>query len=129
MNRADILQYFEDYNTGDYEKTMKKYYTSDAVFESADYKLEGRDEIIKFMIESHRGSTETMKAKHVLVDDNVAAVEIEALVQVFEDKPNFHIKPLKKGDSITLKMIAIYEIKDNKIDYVRLYRFTKWSSV
>jgi hypothetical protein len=129
MNRADILQYFEDYNTGDYEKTMKKYYTSDAVFESADYKLEGRDEIIKFMIESHRGSTETMKAKHVLVDDNVAAVEIEALVQVFEDKPNFHVKPLKKGDSITLKMIAIYEIKDNKIDYVRLYRFTKWSSV
>lgn len=129
MTKGEILKYFEDYNTGDYEKTMKRYYTSGAVFESADYKLQGRDEIIKFMIESHKGSTETMKAKHVLVDDNVAAVEIEALVQVFEDKPNFHIRPLKNGDSITLKMVAIYEIKDNKIDYVRLYRFTKWSSV
>jgi limonene-1,2-epoxide hydrolase len=129
MNRQDLLEYFEVYNTGDYEKTMKKYYTPDAVFESADYKLEGRDKIIQFMTESHKGSTEKMKAKHLLLQDNVAAAEIEAVIEVFEDKPDFHIKPLKKGDSITLRMAAIYEIRDNKICYVRLYRFTKWSSL
>src|SRR5512136_1097392 len=121
MNRQDMLNYFEDYNTGDYEKTMKKYYTPDAVFESADYKLEGRDKIVKFMTESHKGSTEMMKAKHLLVDRDVAAAEIEAVIQVFEDKPNFHIRPLKKGDSITLRMAAIYDLRDNKISHVRLY--------
>jgi hypothetical protein len=129
MKRQDMLSYFEDYNTGDYERTMKKYYTPDAVFESADYKFEGRDTIVKFMIESHKGSTEIMKAKHLLVGTDVAAAEIEAVIQVFEDKPNFHIRPLKKGDSITLKMAAIYDLKDDKISYVRLYRFTKWSTI
>lgn len=129
MTKQDILNYIKDYNTGDYEKTMKKYYTPGAVFESSDYKLEGRDEIIKFMTESHKGSTEKMKAKNVIVNENIAAVEIEAVIQVFEDKPDFHIKPLKKGDSITIKMAAIYEIEDDKINHVRLYRFTKWSSV
>jgi hypothetical protein len=129
MNRQDMLSYFEDYNTGDYEKTMKKYYTPDAVFESADYKLEGRDTIVKFMTESHKGSTEIMKARHLLVERDVAAAEIEAIIQVFEDKPNFHIRPLKKGDSITLRMAAIYDLRDNRISHVRLYRFTKWSSI
>jgi hypothetical protein len=129
MKRGDILEYFEDYNTGDYEKTMTKYYTPDAIFESADYKLVGRDEIIKFMIESHKGSTETMKAKHLLVGSDVAAAEIEAVIQVFEDKPSFHIRPLKKGDSITLRMAAIYDLRDNKITHVMLYRFTKWSTI
>ena len=58
---------------------------------SADYGLEAREKIIKFMIEHHKGSTETIEAKHVLVEGNVAAVEIEAVIQVFEDKLGFHI--------------------------------------
>ena len=124
-----MVNYFEDYNTGDYERTMKKYYTPDSLFESADYKLKGRDNIVKFMIESHKGSTEIMKARHLLMESDVAAAEIEAVIQVFEDKPNFHIRPLKKGDSITLRMAAIYDLRDNKISHVRLYRFTKWSTI
>jgi hypothetical protein len=58
---------------------------------SADYRLEARDKIIKFMTESHKGSIEIMEAKHVLVEGNFAAVKIEAVIQVFEDKPDFHI--------------------------------------
>ena len=129
MTKQDILKYFEEYNTGDYEETMKKYYTPDAVFESPDYKLEGHDKIIQFMTESHKGMTEIMQLKNVLLDGNQAAVGIEAVIQVFEDRPNFHIRPLKKGDSITLRMVAIYGISGDRISSVKLYRFTKWSSL
>ena len=129
MTKQDMLKYFEEYNTADYEKTMKQYYTLDAVFESPDYKLEGRDKIIQFMTESHKGMTEIMKIKNILADGDLIAVEIEAVIQASEDRPNFHIRPLKKGDSITLRMAAIYGTSDNRISSVRLYRFTKWSSV
>lgn len=129
MTKQDILKYFEEYNTGDYEETIKKYYTPDAVFESPDYKLEGNDKIIQFMTESHKGMTEIMQLKNVLLDGNQAAVEIEAVIRVFEDRPNFHIRPLKKGDSITLRMVAIYGISGDRISSVKLYRFTKWSSL
>jgi hypothetical protein len=129
MTKQDMFKYFEEYNTGDYEKTMKKYYTPDAVFESPDYKLEGRDAIIQFMIESHKGTKEIMKIKNMLADGGLIAVEIEAVIQVSEDRPDFHIRPLKKGDSIPLRMAAIYGTSDDRISSVKLYRFTKWSSV
>jgi hypothetical protein len=129
MTKQDMFKYFEEYNTGDYEKTMKKYYTPDAVFESPDYKLEGRDAIIQFMIESHKGTKEIMKIKNMLADGGLIAVEIEAVIQVSEDRPDFHIRPLKKGDSIPLQMVAIYGTRDDRISSVKLYRYTKWSSV
>jgi hypothetical protein len=129
MTKQDMFKYFEEYNTGDYEKTMKKYYTPDAVFESPDYKLEGRDAIIQFMIESHKGTKEIMKIKNMLADGGLIAVEIEAVIQVSEDRPDFHIRPLKKGDSIPLQMVAIYGTRGDRINSVKLYRYTKWSSV
>jgi len=129
MTKQDMFKYFEEYNTGDYEKTMKKYYTPDAVFESPDYKLEGRDAIIQFMIESHKGTKEIMKIKNMLADGGLIAVEIEAVIQVSEDRPDFHIRPLKKGDSIPLQMVAIYGTRGDRISSVKLYRYTKWSSV
>lgn len=129
MTKQDMFKYFEEYNSGDYEKTMKKYYTPDAVFESPDYKLKGRDEIIRFMTESHKGMTEVMQIENMLVDGGLIAVEITAMIRVSEDRPDFHIRPLKKGDSITLEMVAIYGTSDDRISSVKLYRFTKWSSV
>ncbi len=127
MNRKDMLKYFEDYNTADFEKTISTYYTEDAVFEAADYKYMGKQNIISFLIKSHKGMTEKMKPVHILIESDTVAAEIEALIEVFEDRPDFHIKPLKKGDSFTIKMAAFYDIRDNKICHVRLYRFTKWA--
>jgi hypothetical protein len=127
MKREDMLKYFEDYNTADYEKTISTYYTGDAVFEAADYKYEGKQNIINFLKESHQGITEKMKPVHLLVERETVAAEIEVLIEVFEDKPEFHIKPLKKGDSLTLRIAAFYDIRDNRICHTRLYRFTKWA--
>jgi hypothetical protein len=127
MNRKNMLKYFEDYNTADYEKTVSTYYTQDAIFEAADYKYMGQKNIINFLTNSHKDITEKMNPIHIIIEGNTVAAEIEIVIEVFEDRPDFHIKPLKKGDSITLKMAAFYDIRDNKICHVRLYRFTKWA--
>lgn len=127
MNRESMLKYFKDYDSADYKKAVLTYYTQDAVFETADYKFMGQENIVNFFTESHKGITEKMKPVNLLIERDIVAAEIVAEIEAFEDKPNFHIKPLKKGDSLTLKMAAFYDIRDNKICHVRLYRFTKWA--
>ena len=125
MNKEKMMKYFEDYNSGDYKKTISTYYTQDAIFESADYKFTGQQNIINFLTESHKGPSEELRVINILIDSNSVAAELEANIQATEDKPDFHIKPLKRGDSFILKMSAFYDIRDGKICHVRIYRFLK----
>ena len=66
--------------------------------------------------------TEIMK--NILADGSLIAVEIEDVIRASEDRQAFHIRPLKNGDSITLRMVAIYGKSDDRISSVKLYRFT-----
>ena len=125
MNKEKMMQYFADYNSGDYKKAISTHYTQDAVFESPDYRFIGQESIIAFLTESHKGLSEVLRVLNILIDDDKVAAELEGDIQATEDKPNFHIRPLKEGDSFLLKMSAFYDIKDGKISHIRIYRFMK----
>jgi len=125
MNKEKMMKYFEDYNSRDYKKAISIHYTQDAIFESADYKFTGQENIISFLTESHKGLSEVLRVFNILIDGNSVVAELEADIQAMVDKPDFHIKPLKKGDSIVLKISAHYDIRNGKICHVRLYRFLK----
>ena len=125
MNKEEMMEYFKVYNSRDYNKAISVYYSEDAVFESADYKYEGKENIINFLTESHKGIEEVLQVKQILIDGNSVAAELEADLQITADKPDFHIQPVRKGDSIMLKMSAFYDIEDGKISHIRIYRFLK----
>ncbi|MFC1532008.1 nuclear transport factor 2 family protein [Thermodesulfobacteriota bacterium] len=127
MDKETLLEYCRIYNSGDYKKAISTYYAEDAVFEASDYRVEGRDNIIEFLSEGHTGLTEVMEFTNILIEGDRIAVELEAEFTAMEDKPDSHIRALKKGDSFKLKMSSFYKVKDEKISHIRIYRFTKWS--
>lgn len=126
MTKERMMEYYEVYNSGDHEKAVSIYYTQDVVFESPEVKYAGQENVIKFLVESHRaGVKEILRPIRILVDGDNVAVELEMELEVLEDIPDFHIKPVKKGESIKIGRAAFYKIRDGKIAHVKVYRFMK----
>ncbi len=130
MNKESIkklmMEYFQVYNSGDYQKVVSTYYTPDVIFESPEFKYVGSKDVSDFLVKSHRkGVTEKLKPINTLVDGKNAAIELLVEIEVFEDIPDFHIKPVKKGEIIRADLGVFYEIRDGKISHVKIYRYMK----
>ena len=66
MNKEKFYQYIKDFNGGDFEKVASTYYTEDVIFDTPDYRYEGKEEVKKFFIEFHKGMDETLRIENVL---------------------------------------------------------------
>jgi len=122
MNKEKFLQYIKDFNEGDYRHFILSYFTEDAIFENPEVRHEGRENIIRYFIKSHKGVNEVLRAKNILTDGNRIAAELEAELQFTADRPDHHIRPVKKGDRLLLTISAFYDLEDSKIRHIRIYR-------
>ena len=122
MNKENFLQYIKDFNEGDYGQFILSYFTEDAIFENPEVRHEGRENIIRYFIKSHKGVNEVLRAKNILTDGNRIAAELEAEPQVTADRPDHHIRPVKKGETLLLAISAFYDIENSKICHIRIYR-------
>ena len=122
MNKEKFFQYIKDFNEGDYRHFILSYFTEDAIFENPEVRHEGRENIIRYFIKSHKGVHEVLRVKNILIDGNRIAAELEAELQVTVDRPDHHIRPVKKGETLLLTISAFYDLKDFKICHIRIYR-------
>ena len=77
MDKEKYLQYVSEFNKGeDFEKVVSTYYTPDVVLDMPTIRLEGRDKVLKFFIDVHKGMKETLKIESLLVDGGKIAVQI-----------------------------------------------------
>jgi hypothetical protein len=122
--KKKIMDYFEDYGSGDYEKTVSTHYSEDAIFESDRGRFVGREDLIKDFEASHAGGAieEKLRPTNILIDGDSVAVELDAELFLTEDVPDFRYGPGKKGDSIVIKFGVFYEIRDGKIAHATLFR-------
>ncbi len=124
MNGEDLIrQYWASYNESDYSKTVSTYFTEDCIFEMPGHVVVGRENIITDFTEGHKGVKETLKPVSVVAHGNLVGTELVAEFEVLEDRPDFVIRPAKKGDIFSLRDAVFYELRDNKISHVRIYRF------
>jgi ketosteroid isomerase-like protein len=122
MNKEKFFQYINDFNKGDYEKVVSTYYTEDIIFDTADYRHEGREEVKKFFIEIHKGMEETLRPENVLVEGDRIAVDMWGDLYFSKDKPEFRLRPMKKGESLKVRWFIFYDTKDDKICKIQLAR-------
>ncbi|MEE1494843.1 MAG: nuclear transport factor 2 family protein [Anaerostipes hadrus] len=114
-------QYYDAYNGGGYDKAP---FSDDLVFESLFGKVEGRENVIKHLIEAHGGDIvqEKLVPTNILINNNRVGVELDGELSFKEDVPDFPFGTAKKGESIVVKFAAFYEIADDKIKKVTVYR-------
>jgi hypothetical protein len=122
MNKDEVKKYYEAYNRRDLE-AMSVHYSDDVVFEAKIGKYIGKDTIINFFKKFHTNFDETLNPVSILIDGDKIAVEVDTNINVKVDGSEFLGKIYKAGDSIHRKISVFYDIQENKISYIRVYRF------
>jgi ketosteroid isomerase-like protein len=126
MTRERMQAYFDSFNTEGATKTFNEYYTDDIVFKTPWGKeFSGRQNVLDYMnnVAHYKDKIkETMTAKTILIDGEGVAVEIETVMEAFEDVPDFHMGgSFKKGDKVKWVLSAFYTIRNGKISSVHIY--------
>jgi hypothetical protein len=122
MNKDEVEKYYEAYNRRDLE-AMSVHYSDDVVFEAKIGKYIGKDTIINFFKKFHTNFDETLNPVSILIDGDKIAVEVDTNINVKVDGSEFLGNIYKTGDLIHRKISVFYDIRDNKISYIRVYRF------
>jgi len=124
LNIEEFMKnYWESYNRGDYRKTVSTYFAENVVFEQPEFAIVGSKNLADFWVEFHQGVKETLKANRYVIQGNLVAAELEATLDITEDRPDFLIGPVKKGDSFPVIMSAYYDLGGDKISHVKVYTF------
>ncbi len=113
MNFSD---YIDQYNMGDHAVLVRKFYTDDIVFESGAMKriYRGKDEVLEgFSIQ--RDIREVFRPQIVLQDENHIFAEVDMDFYALKDLPDYPFGALKKDERMTVKVFAIYYLREEKI--------------
>lgn len=115
MSDFDFDTYVRSFNTTDEAAFVEKYYTKDLVLDGPFGTLEGSDKWLHVLNETHDGIREDLKFLTVVRQGDVIMAESEGTFTATEDRPQFGHGPLKKGESIKVKFLTKYVIRDGKI--------------
>jgi hypothetical protein len=120
-NRAEFDAYIAAYSGGDYPKVLRDYYTPDIIFDSATGgHFEGTEAVLGFLNRLHEKVIEVLKPQVVLFGPENMSAEILADFEATADAPDFHYRPLKKGDTFSLRFFVSYYLRGDKIRHVKI---------
>jgi len=82
--------------------------------------LKGQDAVIGFLSKYSGSVRETMDIKRIFAEGEELCVSFTSTFVAVEEAPDF-MKPLKKGDNMSLDGLVLYELKDGLILRIRLW--------
>jgi len=104
----DYQQYIADFNTGDDERLVEKYFHPDIIFTGSSRKLRGTQELIGFLRWAHNGIREIIRVQSYAQQGNKLFAEIDMDFRASKDRPEFPFKALKAGEMTTVKFFVAY---------------------
>ena len=117
---ARMHSYFETYNSADAER-ISAYYAPGVKLFASGGEIDGRVALLGVYREIINGFTDLMTPKRILTDDAVAMVEIEDMLTAKHDVKDFLGKPVKAGETVTLRLAGVYEFEDGLISRITMY--------
>jgi ketosteroid isomerase-like protein len=126
MTREKMMEYYDSFNKGGGEEAFYTYYTEDCVFKTPwGREISGLKNAIAYINDvAHRKGKikETLKPSTIVIEGDVAAVELISELEALEDVPDFHMGgSFKKGDKVTWTLAGFYKVKNGKFAVVQLY--------
>ncbi len=121
MDKDGINKYFETYSS-DFDQAIDTYYTDDIDFEYPGGKFQGKEAVRGYFAKVHQKFNEILRPVNLLIEGNRVAAEVEAELQALIDFPDFGGKPFNKGESQFTTYGIFYDLRDDKICRVKIYR-------
>ena len=117
----DFYKYIEVFNSGDDKMMVDQFWVDDLVAETAQGELaKGKEDWLKFLEGVHDGMRELMRIQVLIQNENNIFAEIDMDFHATKDRPDYPFGSLEKGDFITVKMFALYFMRDDKIAKLKL---------
>ena len=121
----DFYKYAETFNSGDDKAMLDRFWTDDLVVMSprggeTAILAEGKEGFLKFLNWAHDGVREIMRIQTLVQNENNIFAEIDMDFHASRDRPDYPFKPLKAGDSITVKMFCLYFLRGDRVEKLKM---------
>jgi hypothetical protein len=116
----DINRYLQAFNGGDEAAFIRRFYTEDLVVEGPPGIIKGHQEWLKALTFVHDHVEEKLHPVTVMQDGDTILAEIRGVFTATADRSDFPYGPLKNGESVTVKMLAKYEVRGSRIARITL---------
>jgi SnoaL-like domain len=120
LDMFDFTHYLQAFEGADEAAFVKEFYTEDIFVEGPPGVITGHQAWLNALTSIHDRMEERLYPVMVMQDGNTILAEIRGVFTATADRPDFPYGPLKKGESVTVKMLARYEIRGNKISHITL---------
>lgn len=111
-NPLDYDAYVRDFNTGNDEGLVEKYFAEDTVMISANGSYHGHAGMKEFLAWAHDGVREILRPVSVVEDEDDIFVEIDMDFVASKERPEFPFGHLLPGDIVTVKFLAHYTVNE-----------------
>lgn len=119
----DFARYVALFNTGDDAGLCETFYHPDAVMLTGEREVVGRDALKAFLDWAHDGVRETLHPVAVARTGDTVLAEVDIAFTASRDWPDFPIAPIRAGETVVSKFIAVYELRDERIARLKTWRW------
>jgi ketosteroid isomerase-like protein len=120
--RASFIAYTTAFSAGDGAR-FGQYYTDDVVLELPSApRIEGRQGIVDFYSAMFVRVREHLTVNHLVMDDQGIAADVISTFVAHEDAPDFQVRPLRKGESVAVRVFVYYRLREGRICHIRVAR-------
>jgi len=117
MRFADYMAAFNRYDDA---ALIREFWAEDCVMETAGGRvLRGQAEVLALLDRLHDGVRETMRPQMVIEDGVHIFAEIDMDFTAARDRPDFQFGALKAGETVTVKVFALYRIEAGKVAHLK----------
>ncbi len=111
----DYARYVVDFNTNEDANLVSRYFCEDAVWYSVGGERHGHDAIKSALALLHDGVQERMRPQVILQSETNVMAEVDMDFRATADRPDFPLGPMHAGDVITVKVLASYALRGDRI--------------
>ena len=109
----DYGAYVRDFNSGNDEGLVEKYFAEDTVMISGSGEFHGHAGMNEFLAWAHDGVREILRPVNIAYDDSNIFVEVDMDFVASKERPEFPFGHLQPGDIVTVKFLVHYIINED----------------
>ncbi|MBO9518863.1 MAG: nuclear transport factor 2 family protein [Porphyrobacter sp.] len=111
----DYAEYERVFNTGDDDLLVERFFCDDVTFSAGSGDREGKDGLLAFLRWAHDGVREVMRPQSWVLQGDHLFAEVDMDFHASKERPDFPFGHLHPGDTVTVKFLVHYTLRDGKV--------------
>ncbi len=120
VDRNFFVRYYETYASENAD-ALGQFYADDVTLTSAQGVIEGKEALLGTYRYITAQFFDKMTPDTIIVDGDMAAIEITDRFEAKADVPDFLGRAFKKGETFTMKICGVYRVEGGKIRKATIY--------